>query len=361
MFWEPYIATETLIASSIAIGIFLLFIVLRRLFSKYVFAIIVKVSRQTEKDYLTRILLSFEKPVQWLFTIIGIYIAVVYFPYLSHTNELFVQLIKVFVIIFIGWGFYNLMGVTSVIFTRFNEKGIFNIDEIIIPFISKTLRFIILAIMFSLVVSVFGYSINGFVAGLGLGGLAIALAAQDALSNLFGGFVILSEKPFTIGDWILTPSVEGTVESISFRSTRVRTFAQALVTIPNATLANEPITNWSEMGKRRISFELKITYDTPAERLQNVVNRIEYYLKNNKDIHQETIFVTFNDYKDNGMEIMLYFFTKSTVWAEHLEVREKVNFAILDILRDEEVSVAVPTRRLFSENKTDDSATSGLL
>src|SRR5690606_15315239 len=103
---------------------------------------------------------------------------------------------------------------------------------------------IIMAIGAAIIADEFGYNINGFVAGLGLGGLAISLAAKDALANLFGGIIIITEKPFTIGQWIQTPSVEGIVEGISFRSTKIRTFAQAIVTVPNNTLANEPITNW---------------------------------------------------------------------------------------------------------------------
>src|SRR5699024_3369647 len=108
---------------------------------------------------------------------------------------------------------------------------------------------------------------------------AISLAAKDALANLFGGVVIVTEKPFTINDWIMTPSVEGTVEDISFRSTKVRTFEQALVIVPNATLANEAITNWSEMGKRRIYFNLRITYNTPTETIEIVENQMKPSLR----------------------------------------------------------------------------------
>ncbi|MFA1822484.1 mechanosensitive ion channel family protein [Virgibacillus oceani] len=124
---------------------------------------------------------------------------------------------------------------------------------------SRTLRIVIIAISFSIIAQEFGYDVNGFVAGLGIGGLAFALAAKDALANMFGGIIIITKKPFTIGDWVLTPSVEGTVEDISFRSTKVRTFAQALVTVPNATLSNEPITNWSKMGKRQITFNSRLS------------------------------------------------------------------------------------------------------
>src|SRR5690625_661254 len=182
----------------------------------------------------------------------------------------------------------------------------------LIPFLSRALQVIIIAISISVILQEFNYNIGGFITGLGLGGLAFSLAAQDALKNLFGGIVIITEKPFTIDDWILTPSVEGTVEDISFRSTKIRTFAQALVTVPNATLANEPITNWSKMGKRQITFNLSLTYDTPKEKIEHVVRQVEYLLKNHPEIHPETIFVNFDHYKENGIDIFLYFFTKTT-------------------------------------------------
>ena len=95
-------------------------------------------------------------------------------------------------------------------------------------------------LIFSGIAEEFNYNVIGFVGGLGLFGLAFALTAKDTISNFFGGVIIITEKPFTIGDWILTPSVEGTVETITFRSTKIRTFAQGLVTVPNAKLAREP-------------------------------------------------------------------------------------------------------------------------
>ncbi|WP_233713612.1 mechanosensitive ion channel family protein [Lederbergia citri] len=201
---------------------------------------------------------------------------------------------------------------------------------------SKAIRVIIVAIAITVIAQEFHYDINGFVAGLGLGGLAFALAAKDALANLFGGIIIITEKPFTIGDWISTPSVEGTVEDINFRSTKVRTFTQALVTVPNATLADQPITNWSKMGKRQISFSLKLPLDTSKEKLERTIRRIEELLKAYPGIHPDTIHVTFDKYLVDGYEIFLYFFTKSTEWGEYLKVKEDVNYKILDILKSEE-------------------------
>nr|WP_316252536.1 mechanosensitive ion channel family protein [Bacillus aquiflavi] len=226
----------------------------------------------------------------------------------------------------------------------------------LIPFLSKTIRFIIIAIGISMIAEEFGYDVNKFIAGLGLGGLAVALAAKDALGNLFGGVVIITEKPFSIGDWIMTPSVEGTVEEISFRSTRVRTFAQALVTVPNATLAVETITNWSKKGKRRISFHLGLTYDTPKEKIEKIVRRIEELLRSHPDIHQETIFVKFDQFNESSLDIFLYFFTKTTNWGDFLTIKEEINFKIMDIIEEEEASIAFPSRTLYVSSDSETKA-----
>ncbi|WP_156291574.1 mechanosensitive ion channel family protein [Oceanobacillus salinisoli] len=351
MTWELFISYEHLIELGIAVGIFLLFVLFRKLFAKYVFAILMRLVKKTKIDVLSNIFLSFEKPVQWLFTIIGLYAAVRYYPYIDHQeNEMFGRFISASIIFLLTWGLVRLSSTSSELFRKINDKTDIKIDEILIPLLSRTLQFIIVAIGATVILQEFGYRIEGFIAGLGLGGLAISLAAKDALANFLGGIVIISEKPFTIGDWVLTPSVEGTVEDITFRSTKIRTFANALVSVPNAQLANEPITNWSKMGKRQITFNLALTYETPKEKMQAIVQRIDHLLKNHPDIDQETIFVKFDKYNDSSLGIFLYFFTKTTVWGEFLEVKEEINYKILDIVREEGAEFAYPTRKLYVEN-----------
>ena len=299
--------------------------------------------------------LSFEKPIQWLFILLGIYLSTWYLPYFDQTHMLFVKLVKSAIIFLVGWGLFNLSSSSTLIFARLNERFNFEMDEILIPFLSKLLRVIIVVVIFSGIAQEFNYNVVGLIGGLGLGGLAFALAAKDALSNLFGGVVIITEKPFTIGDWILTPSVEGTVETITFRSTKIRTFAQALVTVPNAKLANESITNWSEMRKRRIVFNLSVTYETPKEKLEGVIKKIEYMLKSHSEIDQDTIITKFDQYGVNGLDIYIYFFTKTTVWLDFLEIKEEINYKIMDILDQEGVSLAVPNRKLYVDSKTEDN------
>ena len=340
MNWDNYIDYEDMKNLAISIGIFLLFLLFRKLFSRYVFSLLLKFSDKIHNDMLTHIFVSFEKAIRGLFIIAGVYVAADFYPYMDKNNPLFMDIIRSSVIIMITWGLYTLVSVSSVVFFKVKKRYNLEIDDILIPFLSRALRIIIVAISITIVAQEFDYDVNGFVAGLGLGGVAVALAAKDAISNLFGGFIIITEKPFTIGDWIETPSVEGTVEDINFRSTLVRRFDQALVTVPNATLASEAITNWSKMGKRQVSFNLRVAYDTPIEKLRVVASRIEELIETNPDVHPETIFIKFDDYKDTGYELFIYFFTKTTVWGDYLKTKEQVNFGILEILNQEGVSLA---------------------
>ena len=336
----------------IALIILLLFLWFRKIFATYILKFVLRIVQKSPSELLQQFFYAFERPLRWLFVVIGVYVAVGFFPYISQSNELFVQFIRISQIVLIAWGFNNLAANSKQLFEHLSEKTKFKIDDILIPFISRGVQVVVFAISVIIIVEEFGYNISGFIAGLGLGGLAFALAAQDALKNLFGGVVIITEKPFDLGDWIATPSVEGTVEDISFRSTKVRTFAHALVVVPNSTLADQPITNWSEMGKRRINFNLGVEYDTPREKLQRVVDRIKHLLLNHEDIHQETIFVTFDEYGENSLDIMLYFFTKTTVWGEYLDVKQEMNFRIMQILEEEGVKVALPTRTVQIDEKT---------
>lgn len=349
MFWTKIITTENLINLGISIGILLFVFIFRKIFTTYMYKFFTRLNKKSRTEFSMKVFLSFEKPVHWLFFVIGLYVAAEYFPYMKQDNELFLHLIRSSIIIFISWGLYDLSSATSLVFANMNDNSRFKVDDILVPFLSKAIRFIIVTITISIIALEFEYDVSGFVAGLGIGGLAFALAAKDALANLFGGIVIISEKPFTLGDWILTPSVEGTVEDITFRSTKIRTFAQALVTVPNATLSNEAITNWSKMGKRQINFNLRLTFDTPIERIKTVVGQAETYLKNHPGVHQETIFVKFDQYKENGLDVLFYLFSKTTNWEEHLNVKQEINFEIMRLLEAADVSIAIPSRRVYPQ------------
>ncbi|NLW06772.1 MAG: mechanosensitive ion channel [Clostridia bacterium] len=335
-----------LIKISVAIVIFFVIFLLRNFFTRYIFALLVKITRETKTELDNYLVMAFERPFRLFFIALGIYLALMYLPLSLEANLLITRVFRSVLVILVALGLYDLVGNYKIFSKEVADRTI-KIDEILIPFLSKVLKFIVVVLALSVILQEWEYDINGFIAGLGLGGLAFALAAQQTLANLFGGIVIITDKPFSLGDWILTPSVEGIVEDINFRSTKVRTFAQALVTVPNSTLANEPITNWTRMGKRQITFNLKVTYSTPREKLIKCVAEIKNMLRNHDGIHQETIFVNFDSFGDSSFNIFLYFFTKTTNWGEFLQVKEDVNLKIMAILENEGVEIALPSTSVY--------------
>ncbi|MGG4490204.1 mechanosensitive ion channel family protein [Metabacillus idriensis] len=353
--FEKYMTMESLIQIAVSIGIFVLFMVLRKLFTKYVFKMILKFSNKTPTDIFRNVLVAYEKPLRMFFILIGLYLAILYSPFFENQRDVLSQFYRSSIVMTIAWGLYNLTASSSLLFDKVNQRFELEMDDILGPFLSKVMRFLILALTFSIIAQEFNYDVNGFVAGLGLGGLAFALAAKETIGNFFGGIIIITEKPFTLGDWIKTPSVEGIVEDISFRSTRVRTFAQALVTVPNSTLANEPITNWTKMGKRQIQFTIGVTYNTTESQLKTCVKRIEHMLSEHDGIHDDTINVIFNAFGDSSLNIFLNFFTKTTAYADHLSVKQDINYKIMGILEEEGVGFAFPSRTIYVEGAKQDA------
>ncbi len=334
---------------SIAFGIFLIFLVFRKLFTTYIFKFVLSLTKRTPTEVFTNVLLSFEKPLRLFWVILGTYLALLYLPFNITTTQFVQHIYRSFIIVLLGWGLYNYMSAQSAFFFRFARKVELDEDSMLVPFLSKVLRFSVIALTIVVIAGEWGYSISGFVAGLGLGGLAFALAAQDTIGNFFGGIIIITEKPFSKGDWIKTPSVEGVVEDITFRSTQIRTFEDSIVTVPNSTLSNEPITNWSKMSKRRIMFNIGVTYSTPKEKIEGCARKIEALLREHEEINQELIMVRFSDFNSSSLDIFVYFFTNTTAWTEWYRIKEDINFKIIDILKNEGVDIAFPSRSLYME------------
>lgn len=253
------------------------------------------------------------------------------------------------VIVFFIWVIYNSTDESQVFFTDFMKVFDIEVDKLLIPFMSKVLRLALMIIAVALIASTWGFDVGTFVAGLGIGGLAFALAAKDTLANMFGGAVLITEKPFTLGDWIIVGEVEGTVEDINFRSTKIRKFNKSVVTVPNSRVADSNIINYSKRNIRRISYELKIHIDTPVHDVKKVVKDIEDMLILHEGVHNETIFVKFNKFGESSLNIFLYYFTNTSVWGEYLAIAEDTNFKIMDILQANDVRLAVPLQQIKME------------
>lgn len=339
----------------VALVIFLLFLFLQRFLALRIIKVLARLTQNTATDFDDQLVSAFQKPLQLFFVVLGAYLALTYLPLNQAQNLTVIKLFRSAVVILVTYGFYNLAGSYHIDGSGLTKWFGIEVDKLLVPFITKAVRVLIVFLGFTIVAGEWDFDVNGFLAGLGLGGLAFALAAQDTAANIVGGFVIITDKPFSIGDWIQTPSLEGTVEDINFRSTRIRTFADALVTVPNSTLAKDPITNWSRMGRRRINFNLKVTYTTPRDRLERCLTDLRRMLEDHPEIDKRTIFVRLDRFGEHGYEIFFYFFTKTTVWAEFLQVKEDVHFRIAEILEKHQVSVALPSTSIYMASNAEEA------
>ncbi|MBB6633007.1 mechanosensitive ion channel family protein [Cohnella thailandensis] len=295
---------------------------------------------------------SVRKPSHALFLLIGIYAALEFYVPSGWAHEPLLQkIVRSLAVFFASWALYNIAAVSSAVFQSIYRRLGKDESSMLIPFLSKVIRFLIGALALAAIATDWGFNVNGVVAGMGLGSLAVALAAKDTLSNVIGGIVIITEKPFSKGDWILTPSVEGFVEDITFRSSKIRTFADSVVTVPNATLASQPITNWSRMGKRRVTYTFGVALDTDPVALERAVSRIEMELRLNDEIHPDLVMVRFNEFMQGSLGIFIYFFTNTTVWVEHTRIRQDINFMILEVLASEGIKLAYPIQRVLLESE----------
>jgi MscS family membrane protein len=211
-----------------------------------------------------------------------------------------------------------------------------------IPLIKKTLAAFFGVFSILIVLESLGFEVKTFLAGLGIGGLAVALAAQDTLANLFGSFVVLVDQPFYVGEYIRIGSDEGTVEEIGLRSTRLRTAQRTQIVIPNKTVASGVITNLTRMPQRRVDAVIAVPYGTEPEKISAVLSAIREILRADPGVHKGQIVVSLADFGDWSLRAQLLYFTLDPDWESHMAVRERINLAILGAFAAQGVSVALP-------------------
>ena len=198
-----------------------------------------------------------------------------------------------------------------------------------------------------------GFPAYSVLAGLGISGLAVAFAAKEALANLLGSIVIMFEKPFRSGHWIKVGEAEGMVEHVGFRSTRIRTFEDSLISIPNSFVVNEVVDNLGMRGKRRQRFVTQITYGTPPDNIEAFVEGIRKIIVDHMMTDKEVVYVHFNDLGESGLDILLYFYLRVPDYATELREREVILLRILRLAKESSVEFAHPTRTLQIDGAPD--------
>ncbi len=302
---------------------------------------------KTETRLDNLLLEAAEKPAGWLLYTLVILAAVhalnpprARFPIL----DIFDQGVRIATLVIGVWFLWRLIDGLSAHFTARAARTDTPLDDQMVPFISKTLKIFLVITAVLVVAQNLGYSISGLLASLGIGGIAVAMAAKDTIANVFGSIMILVDRPFTVGDWIKTGEFEGVVEEIGFRSTRIRTFEKTLVNVPNSTMANMVVDNIDARPKRRVKMRIGVTYDATPEQMEQAVAGIERILKQHIGVDQDFFLVKFDEFEDSSLSIFRYYFTKTTHWAEYLQVRQEVNMQIMRLLDELGLEFAFPTR-----------------
>lgn len=341
------IKSEQIIDIIVAICIAILF----RIFSSGISYIIIRMFKFRTKNKKKIKESAFYDPLRVFFAILGLYLATLFLKAPLNISEELMQIVtkifKIVSVIAFAKGLAESFTPKSSLVKRIEAKTDKDVEDSMLNFALKIARGIIYIIAVFIVWAILEINLSGLVAGLGLGGVIVTLAAQDTAKNLFGGLVIFLDKPFIVGDWIEMSPFEGTVEDITFRSTRVRTFENSLVNIPNSVISSSSIINWSKMEKRRYKTNLCIALDTPLDKLEVFKTRVEKMLREKDAIYDDSIIVKFDEIKDNGINVLVCSYTDSVDYISYLTERENINYKIMKILQEEGIELAYDTKTVF--------------
>ncbi len=337
----------------VSISILFVFLLFKQIFSKIIIKILKRMAQKTKTTLDDELIATTEPPIRFLIGAFGFYFAFIYLNLGTTYNLAASKALLSLVIFALSWTLYRAENLFSKTLEKFFKKQNYEVALSFIPFFNKFIKFSIIAFASMLIIQAWGYNIGALITGLGIGGLAVALAAKDTLANMFGSIMILFDRPFKIGDWIKTSSTEGVVEDIGFRSTKIRTFEKSLVSVPNSQIANEPIENYSLRQRRRIKFTIGVTYSTPKDKLKQAVDDIRGMLIEHPDIYNGTLLVYFNEFADSSLNIFIYCFTNTAVWEDYLNIRQDVNLKIISIMEKLGIEFAFPSMSIYMENQND--------
>ena len=319
-----------------------------------------RIAAKTSWEFDDKMVPAMRAPVGWMVFVIGLFIALTILNLSPEWDKAILLGVKAATMTIVFWGILKAVDVlaeTIMGIAKQKDMAVYGF----IPLIQKAARTFLLVVAVILVVQNLGYSVSSLLAGLGIGGLAVALAAQETLGNFFGSVSLVADRPFKVGDWIqVGDKVDGDVEAIGMRSTKVRTWSKSLMSIPNKVLANEMIENWSRMPKRRVKQYIGVTYSTPADTMHDLVEDVKQLLRDDEGVQQDFILVNFTDFGDSSLQILVYYFTTTTAWLKHMDIRQRINIKIMKAVEVRGASMAFPTRSLHFEGEIAERIADGI-
>jgi len=320
---------------------------LRRLIRVIVHAIHLVQRRQI--DIEAELIQALTAPIQLLVTIIGLRLALFVFELDATLLRFVAGLFSVLLAYTFFWSLYRLAGLLGSYFVRVAEKTTSRLDETVTRFSSQLIRVVIVAFGLVVIAQQLGYDLGGVLAGLGLGGLAVALAAQDTLANLIAYVVIISDSTYKVGDLIQVEDIEGFIEDINLRSTRVRKRDRSLVLMPNQFMTSHPITNWSRLRRRQVRMTIGVTYSTTADEMEALLAALRNLLQTHEKVVPETVLVEFVEFGGSSLDILALALVKVVRWEDLQTLKSDINVRIMRLLAEQGLEIAFPTRTVWLE------------
>lgn len=304
-----------------------------------------RIIAHTENHWDDIVWYAIGRPINWLIVLMGGSMAlrvVASSEDLAISNYLpIVQ--KVSILLLIGWSFWRMAAQTEVAYIADEYK-----DTTTVTAVAKLAKLSVLIIIFISILQTLGVSVSGVLAFGGMGGLVVGMAAKDLLSNLFGALMVYMDKPFKVGDWIRSPdkSIEGTVEHIGWRLTRIRTFDKRPLYVPNSLFTQIVVENASRMSNRRIKETFGLRY-SDINQVEKIISEVRSMLVNHPEIDaRQTLIVNFDLFNNSSLDFFIYTFTKTTDWIKFHNIKQDVLLKVAKIVIDNNAEFAFPTRQL---------------
>ena len=330
----------------LAFFVFFVFLIFRKAFTVYILRFLKLLTKRTKTDIDDKLFEAIKEPLKFLFIIGGICF---FFYFLEIRGELLIHIVRGLLIFDLFWALFNIVNIfEDKVFHIIGKYG--KASREMASFIIKITKVLIVSLGIIALLQEFGINVTGFLASLGLGGLAFALAAKDTAANIFGGIAILTDNIFKIGEWIKVGDAEGIVEDIGMRTTKIRAFDKRLIIVPNSIIANTNVENFSRRDKRRVVMRIGLVYNTSVEVVKEVIEEIRNMLLNHPEVAKdESLLIYFDEYEDSSLSIFCYFFTNTAVWSEYLRIKEDINLKIKEIIEKYPTDFAFPSNSIYFE------------
>lgn len=333
--------------------------VLSKLLSTVMYKLVKRFSHEDNLPEFRRLLIQ---PLEVLLFLVFLYFAFQVLKYPMDPSEIrkgdpflktfLFRTYQVFVIVALTWVIMRFVDFIGLIFQHRTARTASKMDDQLVPFFKDFTK--VMVVIFSLMIMlgvVFGVNVAGLVAGLGVGGLAIAFAAKESLENLLASFTIFLDHPFVVGDLVEVGGITGTIEKIGFRSTRIRTLEKTFVTVPNKSMIDKPLNNLTLRTFRRVNFDITLTYHTTAAQIRAIATELQQFIDNHPNTNQDGV-VRFQTLGSSSKNIMVLYFVESMDWNEYVNIKEEIVYKVVEIVERHGAEFAFPTQTVYFQQST---------